>query len=42
MPPSPIRPDNRPMRSLRRDPHEKDESCWLHRDGWCLSKHELH
>jgi protein-L-isoaspartate(D-aspartate) O-methyltransferase len=30
------------VRSLRRDPHEKDESCWLHRDGWCLSKHELH
>lgn len=30
------------VRSLRRDPHNKDESCWLHRDGWCLSKHELH
>jgi protein-L-isoaspartate(D-aspartate) O-methyltransferase len=30
------------VRSLRRDPHEKDDSCWLHRDGWCLSKHELH
>jgi protein-L-isoaspartate(D-aspartate) O-methyltransferase len=30
------------IRSLRRDPHEKDDSCWLHRDGWCLSKHELH
>jgi protein-L-isoaspartate(D-aspartate) O-methyltransferase len=30
------------VRSLRRDPHDKDESCWLHRDGWCLSKHELH
>ena len=30
------------VRSLRRDFHDKDESCWLHRDGWCLSKHELH
>jgi protein-L-isoaspartate(D-aspartate) O-methyltransferase len=30
------------VRSLRRDPHDKDESCWLHRDGWCLSKHERH
>jgi protein-L-isoaspartate(D-aspartate) O-methyltransferase len=30
------------VRSLRRDPHDKDDSCWLHRDGWCLSKHELH
>jgi protein-L-isoaspartate(D-aspartate) O-methyltransferase len=30
------------VRSLRRDAHSKDESCWLHRDGWCLSKHELH
>ncbi len=26
------------MRSLRRDRHDKEESCWLHRDGWCLSK----
>jgi protein-L-isoaspartate(D-aspartate) O-methyltransferase len=30
------------LKSLRRDPHDKDESCWLHGDGWCLSKHELH
>ena len=30
------------MRSLRRDAHDKDESCWLHRDGWCLSKNDLH
>jgi protein-L-isoaspartate(D-aspartate) O-methyltransferase len=29
------------MRSLRRDAHDKDESCWLHRDGWCLSKNDL-
>jgi protein-L-isoaspartate(D-aspartate) O-methyltransferase len=26
------------VRSLRRDPHDRDETCWLHRDGWCLSK----
>jgi len=26
------------VRSLRRDAHEKDETCWLHRDGWCLSR----
>ncbi len=30
------------VRSLRRDPHQPDETCWLHRDGWCLSKRELH
>jgi protein-L-isoaspartate(D-aspartate) O-methyltransferase len=32
----------RAVRSLRRDPHAKDETCWLHGDGWCLSKRELH
>jgi protein-L-isoaspartate(D-aspartate) O-methyltransferase len=30
------------VRSLRRDRHERDDTCWLHGDGWCLSKHELH
>ena len=30
------------MRSLRRDPHSREESCWLHGNGWCLSKRELH
>jgi protein-L-isoaspartate(D-aspartate) O-methyltransferase len=30
------------VRSLRRDVHDADDSCWLHGDGWCLSKHELH
>lgn len=30
------------MRSLRRDAHQPDESCWLHGKDWCLSKHELH
>jgi protein-L-isoaspartate(D-aspartate) O-methyltransferase len=24
--------------SLRRDPHEPDASCWLHGDGFCISK----
>lgn len=32
----------RDLKSLRRDVHEADESCWLHGDGWCLSKHDLH
>jgi protein-L-isoaspartate(D-aspartate) O-methyltransferase len=30
------------LKSLRRDVHDADESCWLHGDGWCLSKRELH
>ena len=25
------------VRSLRCDPHEKDQSCWLHGQGWCFS-----
>lgn len=29
------------VRSLRRDPHQADDTCWLHRDGWCLSKQDL-
>jgi protein-L-isoaspartate(D-aspartate) O-methyltransferase len=28
------------VRSLRRDPHVEDASCWLHRDGSCLSINE--
>jgi len=32
----------REMKSLRRDRHDPDESCWLHGDAWCLSKRELH
>jgi protein-L-isoaspartate(D-aspartate) O-methyltransferase len=32
----------RAVQSLRRDPHTKEESCWLHGNGWCLSKRELH
>jgi protein-L-isoaspartate(D-aspartate) O-methyltransferase len=26
---------------LRRDSHPKDDTCWLHGNGWCLSKREL-
>jgi len=26
------------VHSLRCDPHEKDESCWLHGKGWCFSR----
>lgn len=28
------------VRSLRRDRHEKDRTCWLHGDGWCLSRQQ--
>jgi len=26
------------VRSLRCDPHEREESCWLHGAGWCFSR----
>lgn len=26
------------VRSLRCDAHERDESCWLHGEGWCFSR----
>jgi protein-L-isoaspartate(D-aspartate) O-methyltransferase len=26
------------VRSLRRDAHEKTDSCWLHGNGWCFSR----
>jgi protein-L-isoaspartate(D-aspartate) O-methyltransferase len=26
------------VQSLRRDHHAKDRTCWLHGDGWCLSR----
>jgi protein-L-isoaspartate(D-aspartate) O-methyltransferase len=29
------------VKSLRRDNHAKDETCWLHGKGWCLSRREL-
>jgi len=25
------------VRSLRRDRHAEDSSCWLHGEAWCLS-----
>jgi protein-L-isoaspartate(D-aspartate) O-methyltransferase len=28
------------VKSLRRDAHEKDETCWLHGDAWCFSTRE--
>jgi len=28
------------VKSLRRDNHEEDETCWLHGEGWCLSHRE--
>jgi len=28
------------LQSLRRDRHDRDETCWLHGNGWCLSKRE--
>lgn len=29
------------VRSLRLDLHQKDDSCWLHGNGWCFSRHAL-
>ena len=29
------------LKSLRRDHHERGDTCWLHGDGWCLSKRGL-
>lgn len=26
---------------MRRDRHESDDTCWLHRDDWCLSKRAM-
>lgn len=26
------------VQSLRRDYHAKGRSCWLHGEGWCLSR----
>lgn len=28
------------VRSLRRDAHQKEESCWLHGNGWCFSRRQ--
>jgi protein-L-isoaspartate(D-aspartate) O-methyltransferase len=29
------------VRSARTDRHAEDATCWLHGDGWCLSRREL-
>ena len=29
------------VKSLRREPLPEDETCWLHGDGWCLSRREI-
>lgn len=29
------------VKSLRREDHPADESCWMHCDGFCLSRHDL-
>jgi protein-L-isoaspartate(D-aspartate) O-methyltransferase len=28
------------VQSIRADPHAEEESCWLHGEGWCLSRLE--
>jgi protein-L-isoaspartate(D-aspartate) O-methyltransferase len=33
--------DMKAVRSLRRDAHDADETCWMHCDGFCLSRHDL-
>ncbi len=34
--------DMKNVRSLRRDAHTADETCWMHCDGFCLSRRALH
>jgi protein-L-isoaspartate(D-aspartate) O-methyltransferase len=29
------------VKSLRRDAHDEEATCWLHADGWCLSRLEV-
>jgi protein-L-isoaspartate(D-aspartate) O-methyltransferase len=29
------------VKSLRRDAHDEDGTCWLHADGWCLSRQAI-
>jgi protein-L-isoaspartate(D-aspartate) O-methyltransferase len=35
------RGDMATVKSLRREPHAQDETCWLHAEGWCLSRGEM-
>jgi protein-L-isoaspartate(D-aspartate) O-methyltransferase len=30
------------VRSLRCDAHDADTSCWMHCEGFCLSRRGLH
>ena len=30
------------VKSIRSDHHVEDETCWLHGEGWCLSRREPH
>ena len=34
--------DTYSVKSLRRDAHAEDETCWLHTTGWCLSRRDPH
>ena len=34
------RGDMAAVKSLRRESHDQDETCWLHGEGWCLSRRE--
>ena len=29
------------VKSLRRDSHREDETCWLHGESWCLSRQQV-
>jgi protein-L-isoaspartate(D-aspartate) O-methyltransferase len=29
------------VKSVRTDRHAEDETCWLHGEGWCLSRREV-
>jgi hypothetical protein len=31
-------PDYSVISSVRLDAHDASSSCWLHRDGWCVSR----
>jgi protein-L-isoaspartate(D-aspartate) O-methyltransferase len=33
--------DTETVKSVRRDAHDRDESCWMHCDGFCLSRREI-
>lgn len=35
------REDSKSVQSLRRDPHDVNETCWLHGENFCLSKSSI-